>query len=72
MERFEDFLQSHNIVARTPVFLRPDGPFGIYVPRTFQPTEVTVPLAATGKKFFYSFIKYRILVDNRNIYIYLF
>lgn len=48
IEKFEDFLQSYNVVARTPAFLRPDGPFGMYVPRTFQPTEVSVPLAASG------------------------
>lgn len=50
LDNFEDFLQSHDIMATLPAALRADGQFGMYVPRTFGPTEVTVPLAATGNE----------------------
>nr|CAH7742902.1 unnamed protein product [Callosobruchus chinensis] len=49
LDRFEDFLQSHDVVAKAPSFLRPDGPFGKYVPRTFQASDLSVPLAASGR-----------------------
>nr|XP_023024688.1 uncharacterized protein LOC111512767 [Leptinotarsa decemlineata] len=49
LEKFEDFLQSHDIVVSAPALLQPDGPLGKYVPRTFQPTDITVPLATTGR-----------------------
>ncbi|XP_060529350.1 uncharacterized protein LOC132703852 [Cylas formicarius] len=49
LDSFEDFLQSHNLVANVPGLLRPDGPFGKLVPRTFQPEPIQVPLAATGR-----------------------
>ncbi|KAG5893951.1 hypothetical protein JTB14_009698 [Gonioctena quinquepunctata] len=49
LEGFEDFLQSHDLIASAPAILRPDGPLGKYVPRTFQPTDITVPLATTGR-----------------------
>ncbi|XP_028128251.1 uncharacterized protein LOC114324584 [Diabrotica virgifera virgifera] len=49
LDQFEDFLQSHNIVARAPAILKPNGPLGQYIPRSFQPADLTVPLAATGR-----------------------
>lgn len=32
-----------------PEILRPDGPLGSLLPRSFQPEDVSVPLAATGR-----------------------
>ncbi|KAJ8926664.1 hypothetical protein NQ314_020943 [Rhamnusium bicolor] len=61
-EKFEDFLQTHNLIAKAPSILSPDGPLGSYVSRHFQPTDISVPLAVTGKIFtcsvniIYSFI----------------
>ncbi|XP_057652281.1 uncharacterized protein LOC130891502 [Diorhabda carinulata] len=49
LEKFEDFLQSHTVVAKAPALLRPDGPLKEYIPRTFQATQASVPLAATGR-----------------------
>lgn len=53
-EKFENFLQSHDLVAKAPLILSPSGPLGALVPRSFQPEDIKVPLAATGK--FYEFI----------------
>lgn len=47
-DRFEDFLQTHDLVARVPEILKPSGPFGSFLPRSFQPEDLSVPLAATG------------------------
>ncbi|KAK9890827.1 hypothetical protein WA026_012173 [Henosepilachna vigintioctopunctata] len=49
MDKFEDFLQSHELVAKVPEILRSDGPLGSLVPRGFQPEDLSVPLAATGR-----------------------
>ncbi|KAL1498045.1 hypothetical protein ABEB36_008905 [Hypothenemus hampei] len=48
-EKFEDFLQSHDLVAKPPVILNPHGPLGSLIPRSFTPEELRVPLAATGR-----------------------
>lgn len=48
IDRFEDFLQSHEIVAKLPAILRPNGPLGHYIPRNFEAKDIAVPLAATG------------------------
>lgn len=48
IDRFEDFLQSHEIVAKLPAILRPNGPLGQYIPRNFEAKDIAVPLAATG------------------------
>lgn len=47
-DTFEDFLQSHDLVAKVPQILRKDGPLGSLIPRSIQPEDVSVPLAATG------------------------
>ncbi|KAI4461713.1 hypothetical protein MML48_5g00010395 [Holotrichia oblita] len=49
LDKFETFLQTHDLVAKVPEFLRPEGPLGNLIPRSFQPDDVTVPLAATGR-----------------------
>lgn len=48
-DSFEDFLQSHTLVAKVPQILRADGPLGSLVPRSFQAEDLSVPLAATGR-----------------------
>ncbi|KAH1009419.1 hypothetical protein HUJ04_001778 [Dendroctonus ponderosae] len=48
-EKFEDFLQTHELVAKPPAILNPNGPLGSLVPRSFQPEELKVPLAVTGR-----------------------
>lgn len=47
-DKFEDFLQSHELVAKAPEILRAEGPLGSLLPRSFTPQDVQVPLAATG------------------------
>lgn len=47
-DKFEDFLQTHDVVARVPDALRPTGLLGDLVPRNLQPEDVKIPLAATG------------------------
>lgn len=47
-DKFEDFLQSHEVVAKVPEILKLTGPFASFLPRSFQPEDVSVPLAATG------------------------
>ncbi|KAK5644655.1 hypothetical protein RI129_005955 [Pyrocoelia pectoralis] len=46
---FEDFIQSHQLVARVPQILRMDGPLGSLLPRAFKPEDLSVPLASTGR-----------------------
>ncbi|XP_025836417.1 uncharacterized protein LOC108734494, partial [Agrilus planipennis] len=48
-DKFEDFLQSHDVVAKVPEILRPTGPLAELLPRSFQPTDLSVPMAATGR-----------------------
>ncbi|CAG9860639.1 unnamed protein product [Phyllotreta striolata] len=48
LDRFEDFLQSHEIVAKLPGLLRPDGPFGQFIPRSFEARDISLPLAPRG------------------------
>ncbi|XP_044271484.1 uncharacterized protein LOC123015675 [Tribolium madens] len=48
-DKFEDFLQSHDVVAKVPQVLQPGGFLGGLVPRSLQPEEVKVPLAVTGR-----------------------
>ncbi|KAF5305229.1 hypothetical protein FQR65_LT07768 [Abscondita terminalis] len=48
-DAFEDFIQSHRLVAKVPEILRLDGPLGSLVPRSFRPEELSVPLANTGR-----------------------
>lgn len=47
-ERFEDFLQTHELLAKAPAILSPAGPLGGLVPRGFKTEDLKVPLAATG------------------------
>ncbi|XP_066154128.1 uncharacterized protein [Euwallacea fornicatus] len=48
-EKFEDFLQTHELVVNPPAILNPSGPLGTLVPRSFEPEELRVPLAVTGR-----------------------
>ncbi|XP_018575224.1 uncharacterized protein LOC108914017 [Anoplophora glabripennis] len=48
-DNFENFLQNHDLVAKAPLILSPSGPLGALVPRSFQPEDIRVPLAATGR-----------------------
>ncbi|XP_063920788.1 uncharacterized protein LOC135135624 [Zophobas morio] len=48
-DKFEDFLQSHDLVAKVPQVLQPGGILGGLVPRSMQPENVRVPLAVTGR-----------------------
>ncbi|XP_050305027.1 uncharacterized protein LOC126742418 [Anthonomus grandis grandis] len=48
-DKFEDFLQTHEVVAKPPTLLSHEGPLGHLVPRSFQAEELKVPLAATGR-----------------------
>ncbi|RZC37776.1 uncharacterized protein BDFB_010888 [Asbolus verrucosus] len=48
-DKFEDFLQSHDVVARVPDIFKPGGVLGKLVPRSLQPEDVRVPLAVTGR-----------------------
>ncbi|CAG9760743.1 unnamed protein product [Ceutorhynchus assimilis] len=48
-ENFEDFLQTHELVAKPPALLKPEGPLGDLLPRSFQAEELKVPLASTGR-----------------------
>lgn len=48
LDKFEDFIQSHELVAKVPQILRNDGPLGSLVPRGFQAEDLKVPLAVTG------------------------
>lgn len=66
MDKFETFLQTHDLVASVPAFLRPDGPLSNLIPRSFQPDDVTVPLAATGR------ILYTTIIHKKLTYLYLF
>lgn len=50
-DKFENFLQSHDLVAKVPSILRADGPLGNLIPRKLQPEHLQVPLAATGKLY---------------------
>ncbi|XP_044755182.1 uncharacterized protein LOC123314128 [Coccinella septempunctata] len=49
LDKFEDFIQSHELVARVPQILRNDGPLGSLLPRSFQAEDLKVPLAVTGR-----------------------
>lgn len=51
-DKFEDFLQSHELVAKVPQVLQPGGFLGGLVPRNLQPESVKVPLAVTGNFIF--------------------
>lgn len=51
-EEFENFIQSHELVAKAPSILNRDGPLGSFVPRGFQPDDLTIPLASTGLFYF--------------------
>ncbi|XP_060529162.1 uncharacterized protein LOC132703740 [Cylas formicarius] len=48
-DKFEDFIQTHELVAKPPSILSSDGPLGSLVPRSFHPEELKVPLAETGR-----------------------
>lgn len=48
-DKFEDFLQSHELVAKVPTILKREGPLGFFLPRSFQAEDLKVPLAATGR-----------------------
>ncbi|XP_023024687.2 uncharacterized protein [Leptinotarsa decemlineata] len=49
-EKFEDFLQTHNLVVRAPAFLRDrDSHTDSLIPRSFQAQNLEVPLAVTGR-----------------------
>jgi hypothetical protein len=54
-DKFEDFLQSHELVAKVPQVLQPGGILGGLVPRSLQPEDVKVPLAVTGNDQISSF-----------------
>nr|XP_022918591.1 uncharacterized protein LOC111427605 [Onthophagus taurus] len=49
LDRFETFLQTHDIIAQVPEVLRPSGPLASLLPRSFQPENLQMPLAATGR-----------------------
>ncbi|KAF2886387.1 hypothetical protein ILUMI_19786, partial [Ignelater luminosus] len=49
LDVFEDFIQSHKIVAKVPAVLKLDGPLKDFLPRSFRPEVLSVPLAATGR-----------------------
>ncbi|KAL3267847.1 hypothetical protein HHI36_006988 [Cryptolaemus montrouzieri] len=49
VDKFEDFIQSHELVAKVPQILRTDGPLGSLMPRGFQAEDLKVPLAVTGR-----------------------
>lgn len=48
LDRFDTFLQNHDLVANVPSILKPEGPLGSLIPRSFQAEDLSVPLAATG------------------------
>lgn len=62
-ENFENFLQGHDLVAKAPQILSPSGPLGALVPRSFQPEDIRVPLAATGI-FYVVITKILIIIIN--------
>ncbi|XP_066261094.1 uncharacterized protein [Euwallacea similis] len=50
LDRFDNFLQGHNLLAKVPSVLRAEGPLTSLVPRSFLQAEpIQVPLSATGR-----------------------
>ncbi|CAG9760742.1 unnamed protein product [Ceutorhynchus assimilis] len=50
LDRFDNFLLGHNLIAKVPSVLSSDGPLTSLVPRSFlQSQPIEVPLSATGR-----------------------
>ncbi|KAJ8910698.1 hypothetical protein NQ315_002025 [Exocentrus adspersus] len=56
-EKFENFLQNHDLLAKSPLILNPTGPLGSLIPRSFQPSDIKVPLAATGNDLWLGLVR---------------
>ncbi|CAH1966051.1 unnamed protein product [Acanthoscelides obtectus] len=48
-DKFDDFLQTHDLVAKAPTILKKTGPLASLVPRSFEAQDLKVPLAVTGR-----------------------
>ncbi|KAJ8926662.1 hypothetical protein NQ314_020941, partial [Rhamnusium bicolor] len=46
-EKFENFLQTHDMIVKAPTILSLEGPLGNLIPRSFQPEDIKIPLAVT-------------------------
>nr|CAH7742901.1 unnamed protein product [Callosobruchus chinensis] len=48
-DKFDDFLQTHDLVAKAPTILKKTGPLASLIPRSFEAQDLKVPLAVTGR-----------------------
>ncbi|KAL1498046.1 hypothetical protein ABEB36_008906 [Hypothenemus hampei] len=50
LDRFDDFLNGHNLLIKLPSALTSEGPLTRFIPRSFlQSDPIQVPLSATGR-----------------------